>query len=61
MDMESKYKKVEKINQSVHDFWNDLPLEIKQAINKAKSELDRGEGIPHEEAMAEIKRSFLKN
>ncbi len=41
------------------DFWNDLPGEVKHAINQAKAELDRGEGIPHSQVMAEIKGRFL--
>ncbi len=64
MDIESKYKIVEKIIQSNDeillneiklliglsevDFYHDLPEKVKQAINNAKSELDRGEGIAHE-------------
>ncbi|HVS91329.1 MAG TPA: hypothetical protein VHE59_04805 [Mucilaginibacter sp.] len=43
-----------------HDFRPTLPLEAKQAIEEAKSELDRGEGIPHEQVMAEIKARYRK-
>ncbi len=46
------------VGLSEGDFWNSLPLEVKQAINKAKDELDRGEGIPHGEVMAEIRNRF---
>jgi hypothetical protein len=76
MDIASKYKIVEKIIQtnddlllneikslvglSEGDFWRDVPIEVKQAINKAKDELDRGEGIPHSQVMTEIKEKFLK-
>jgi len=75
MDITSKYKIVERIIQtdddillneiksliglSEGDFWNDLPTEVKQAINEAKGELDRGEGIPHSQVMADIKNRFL--
>jgi len=41
------------------DFWGDLPEEVKQAVNKAKSELDRGEGIPHSQVMSEMENRFL--
>jgi hypothetical protein len=43
------------------DFWDDLPPEVKQAIDTAKGQLDRGEGIPHEQVMAEIRSRFLKS
>jgi len=75
MDIALKYKIVEKIIQtnddtllneikslvglSEGDFWNDLPGEVKHAINQAKAELDRGEGIPHSEVMKEIRNQFL--
>lgn len=75
MDIALKYKIVEKIIQSNDDnllneirsliglsetdFWAEIPVEVKQAINKAKAELDRGEGIPHAQVMTEIKGRFL--
>ncbi len=75
MDIALKYKIVEKIIQinddtllneieslsglSESDFWTEIPAEVKQAINKAKGELDRGEGIPHSQVMADIKNRFL--
>lgn len=40
------------------DFWHDLPEETKQAINKAKTQLDEGEGIPHQEVMREVRQRF---
>jgi hypothetical protein len=75
MDIALKYKIVEKIIQtdddillseikslvglSEGDFWNEIPDEVKHAVNKAKDELDRGEGIPHLQVMSEIKNRFL--
>ena len=75
MDIESKYKIVEKIIQtnddvllneiknliglSSNDFWNDLPEHVKVAVNEAKDEIDRGEGIPHSQVMAEVRSRFL--
>lgn len=47
------------VGLSDRDFWGDLPPEVKQAINQAKGELDRGEGIPHAQVMTEIKSRFL--
>lgn len=46
---------------ALNDFRDDLPNEVKQAIKMAKVELDGGEGIPHDEVMAEIKNRFLKS
>ena len=76
MNIEEKYKLVEKImqseddvllseidsllNSSQNDFWTFLPDEVKQGIDKAKVELDRGDGIPHQLVMAEIRERFLK-
>lgn len=75
MDIELKYKIVEKIIQtdddallneikafvglSENDFWQDLPIEVQQAINQAKLQLDRGEGIANDIVMKEVKRRFL--
>lgn len=75
MDISIKYKIIEKIIQSNDetllneikslvglsegDFWADLPVEVKQAVDKAKGELNRGEGIPHSQVMAEMKNRFL--
>ncbi|MES2277048.1 MAG: hypothetical protein V4592_13550 [Bacteroidota bacterium] len=72
MDITLKYKIVEKIIQSEddkilnkiksllgvqdEDFWSVLPEHVKQSINKAKTELDNNEGIPHDQVMSEIDR-----
>lgn len=76
MDIALKYKIVEKIvqsedemvlneikallNLSKQDFWQDLPEEVKQAVNKAKAELDDGKGIPHDRVMKEINTRFFE-
>ena len=75
MDIAQKNKIVEKIMQSEddvllneieslltgskHDFWNDLPDAVKKSIDKAKTELDNGEGIPHQQVMAEVRARYL--
>ena len=75
MDIELKQRIAEKIIQSDddfllneikslvglsdNDFWNDLPAQVKSAINEAKGQLDRGEGIPHDDVMTEMKSRFL--
>jgi len=38
------------------DFWHTLPEPLKQAIGKAKTELDNNEGIPHQQVMDEVNR-----
>jgi hypothetical protein len=42
------------------DFYTQLPSKVKQDIDKAKNELDRGEGIPHQQVMSEIRKRYLK-
>jgi hypothetical protein len=75
MDIETKYKIVEKIIQSNDDsllsevnlllglsegdFWKEIPEEVKEAIHQAKAQLDQGEGIAHEQITAEVKKRFL--
>jgi len=74
MDNSLKYKIVEKIIQSNDenllneiksliglsetDFWTEIPEEIKKSINKAKEELNRGEGLAYDDVMDEIKSRF---
>lgn len=33
---------------------------LKQVIAKAKSQLDAGDGLPHQQVMEEVKNRFLK-
>jgi len=42
------------------DFWDTLPDVAKRHFEEACEQLDRGEGIPHEEVMDEAKRLFGK-
>ncbi len=44
---------------SEKDFWEELPEPVKLSIEKAKLELDKGEGISHEKVISEIKKRFL--
>jgi hypothetical protein len=48
-----------KADLSETDFWTDVPKVVKQAIQKAKKQLDQGEGIAHDEVMRKIKSRFL--
>ena len=75
MDTELKHKIAEKIIEindddlldeikalvglSERDFWNDIPLAVRHAINKAKDQLNNGEGVPHTDVMADVKARFL--
>jgi predicted transcriptional regulator len=47
-------------DEEENDFWDELPDHVKSGIQQAKVELERGEGIPHEKVMAEIKSKYLK-
>ena len=47
------------VGLSEQDFWNDIPLEVRRAIDAAKGQLDNGEGIPHADVMADVKARFL--
>ncbi len=42
------------------DWWNNMPDEIKTQVEEAIGQADRGEGIPHEEAMKKIKEWRIK-
>ncbi len=64
MDIALKYRIVETITHSQDetlleevasllglldkDFWDDLPVEVRQATSTSKEQLDRGEGISHD-------------
>jgi hypothetical protein len=37
-----------------HDWFDDLTEEQQQTVDRAIEELDRGEGIPHEEALRRL-------
>jgi predicted transcriptional regulator len=41
------------------DFSLELPEALKQAIEKAKEQLNEGKGIPHTKVMEEIKSKYL--
>ena len=48
-----------KNKSSKSDFWSDLPKETKQAIQKAKTQLEEGKGISHQQVMQEVRERFL--
>ena len=47
------------VGLSESDFWEELPSELKKVISKAQIELDRNEGIPNDQVMAEVKSRYL--
>lgn len=40
------------------DWWDELSKEERFAINEGLAQLDRGEGIPHEQVMIEIRSKY---
>jgi hypothetical protein len=52
------------INELVNgrkDFYDELPEKIKNDIEEAQQEIDKGKGIPHNEVMNEIKARYKKS
>jgi len=43
------------------DFYDELPDKVKNDIEEAQQELDKGKGIPHEQVMNEIKARYKKS
>jgi len=51
----SLIKKVKKmLKKKEHDWFDDLSEDQQQAVMRSLEKLDRGEGIPHEEAIARL-------
>jgi predicted transcriptional regulator len=44
--------------ESKVDFWDELPESVKNDIDEAIKEADRGEKIPHKEAMKQIRKKI---
>lgn len=42
------------------DWWDDLPEEVRNSIDKAIAELDAGKGVPHEVVMKKYKKWFTR-
>jgi len=47
-------------NTETKDFWNDLPIRIRKDIETALIEADKGELIPNEKVMQEMRVKYLK-
>ena len=56
----SLLKKIDKIfeQESETDWWNEISDEERASIQEGLDELDRGEGIPHEKVMEEMKAKY---
>jgi hypothetical protein len=42
------------------DWWDDLPKEVQDSIDKALAELDAGKGIPHDVVLKKYKKWFTR-
>jgi len=42
------------------DWWDDLPKNVQDSIDKAIKELDAGKGIPHEVVMKKYQKWFTR-
>ncbi len=53
-------KKVEKIlkNEEETDWWDEISEEERLSINKGLAEADKGDLLPHEEVMKEVKAKY---
>lgn len=40
------------------DFWDDLPLSVKQSIDESIKQSERGETVSHEEVMKDVKLKY---
>lgn len=56
--LQSIYTLISNKGVSEVDFWDELSDEQKAEIEEAIAQADRGELIPHEEVMAEIKERY---
>jgi predicted transcriptional regulator len=56
--LQAIYTLLSKKAETETDFWNELSNEEKAGIEEGLAQIDRGETIPHEEVMAEIKRKY---
>lgn len=52
-------KTLKEDSERSQDFWHELPESVKESIIRAKSELDSGKGIPHQDVIRLAKERFL--
>ena len=50
--METQYK---------NDWWGNLPKKVKAEIEEALTDLDNGNGVPHNEEMKKYSKLFMRN
>ena len=48
-------------DSSNQDWWDMIPLQNQKVIEEGIDQLDRGEGIPHDEAIKQIRKKFNLN
>ena len=56
--LDAAYKLLLKKKKKEIDFWDELSVEEKSAIEEGISQADSGEFISHKEVMAEVKKKF---
>ena len=54
----SVLKKVEDVFKTEPDWWDEISDEERKAIEQGLAEADRGELIPHEDVMKEVKSRY---
>lgn len=55
---ENVIAKIKKLRKEDADWWDSLSTEEANAIREGLDELDRGEGIPHDQVAAEARRMW---
>ena len=55
---ENVIAKIKELKAEDTDWWDSLSPAEMEAIQEGIDELDRGEGIPHEQVMEEVRRKF---
>ena len=53
-------EQIKALKEQQVDWWDGISETEQQAIDEGLGELDRGEGIPHEQVMKEVKSKYGK-
>lgn len=55
---ENVIAKIKQLRNEDADWWDSLSAEEARAIREGLEELDKGEGIPHDQVVAEVRRKY---